>query len=75
MFILVYVDDIMVAASTSNVVASLLKKSSHVFALKDMGELHYFLDIEVTKVNDGIVLTQEKYVNDLIKRLSMGNCK
>lgn len=45
------------------------------FALKDMGELHYFLDIEVTKVNDGIVLTQEKYVNDLIKRLSMGNCK
>jgi hypothetical protein len=64
-----------VASFTPNDVTSLLKKLNHEFALKDLGELHYFLGIEVTKVNDGIVLTQEKYANDLIKRLRMANCK
>ena len=35
------------------------------FALKDLGELHYFLGIEVKKVHDGIVLTQEKYARNI----------
>ena len=44
------------------------------FALKDLGDLHY-LGIEVKKVNDGIVLSQEKYVSDVLKRAGMMNCK
>jgi histone deacetylase 1/2 len=43
--------------------------------LKDLGELHYFLGIEVHKTNGGILLTQEKYVSDLLKRVGMANCK
>lgn len=45
------------------------------FALKDLGDLHYFLGIEVNKCTDGIVLTQGKYVSDLLKNACMTNCK
>jgi hypothetical protein len=71
MFILVYVDDIIVASSRSNVVRALLKELGDEFALKDLRELHYFLEIEVTQNRDGIVLTQEKYANDLLQKSGM----
>jgi hypothetical protein len=50
MFILVYVDDISVASSTQEAVTALLKDLKNDFSLKDLGELHYFLGIEVNKV-------------------------
>jgi hypothetical protein len=75
MFILVYVDDIIVVSSKSHAVANLLKRLSDDFALKDLGDLHYFLGIEVKKVNDGVILSQDKYANDLLKRSGMIQCK
>jgi hypothetical protein len=65
-FMLVYVDDIVVASSSENVVHAHLHNLGLTFALKDLGPLHYFLGIEVKKVHDGIILTQEKYANDLL---------
>ncbi|WVZ95434.1 LOW QUALITY PROTEIN: hypothetical protein U9M48_041200 [Paspalum notatum var. saurae] len=75
MFVLVYVDDIIVASSTQAGISNLLKELSRDFALKDLGDLHYFLGIEVNKVNDGIVLTQDKYASDLLKKVGMSYCK
>jgi hypothetical protein len=43
--------------------------------LKDLGDLHYFLGIEVTKIKDGILLTQQKYANELLQRVGMVGCK
>jgi histone deacetylase 1/2 len=43
--------------------------------LKDLGELHYFLGIEVKRVRDGIIMSQEKYANDLLHRVNMQICK
>jgi hypothetical protein len=45
------------------------------FTLKDLGDLHYFLGIEVTRTLNGIVVTQEKYAYDLFKRAEMVDCK
>jgi hypothetical protein len=33
--------------------------------------LHYFLGIEVKKLHNGIILTQETYANDLLHRVNM----
>ena len=49
MFVLVYVDDIIVTSSTEKATAALLQDLKAEFALKDLGELHYFLGIEVNK--------------------------
>lgn len=74
-FVFVYVDDIIVASSTQGAATKLLQELNQVFALKDLGDLHYFLRIEVSKVRDGIILTQEKYASDLLKRVGMTDCK
>jgi hypothetical protein len=66
MFVLVYVDDIIIASSSQKATEQLLHKLNLEFALKDPRDLHYFLGIEVHKVSDGIVLTQEKYASDLL---------
>jgi hypothetical protein len=75
MFMLIYVDDIIVVSSSDKAVDALLHDLGLDFALKDLGELHYFLGIEVKKVHDGIVLSQEKYANDLLSRVNMKLCK
>jgi histone deacetylase 1/2 len=38
-------------------------------------ELKYFLGIEVKKIDDGLLLSQSKYANDLLKRVGMEHCK
>jgi hypothetical protein len=75
MFILIYVDDIIVESSTKEAMIALLKDLKKDFSLKDLGELHYFLVIEVNKVQDGLILTQEKYASDLLKKAGMSRCK
>jgi hypothetical protein len=75
MFILVYVDDIIVASSSQDATMCLLRDLEKDFALKDLGDLHYFLGIEVTKVKDGILLTQQKYATELLQCVSMISCK
>jgi histone deacetylase 1/2 len=73
-FVLIYVDDIIVASSSSEGTKCLLKALQSEFALKDLGELHYFLGIEVSKLGDGILLSQAKYSNDVLRRTGMQNC-
>ena len=62
---LVYVDDIIVVSSSPKAVEALLLDLRADFALKDLGELSYFLGIEVKKVNDGILMSQQKYASML----------
>jgi hypothetical protein len=54
---MVYVDDIIIASSSSAAVDLLLGQLQSDFALKDLGALSYFLGIEVKKVDDGICLS------------------
>ena len=70
---LIYVDDIIVTSSSMEAVTALLRDLRQDFALKDLGDLHYFLGIEVTKERDGILLSQEKYALDVLSRVGMTN--
>jgi histone deacetylase 1/2 len=74
-YMLIYVDDIIVTGNSMEAIAALLQDLKQDFALKDLGELHYFLGIEVRKDKKGIVLSQEKYALDIISRVGMKNCK
>jgi histone deacetylase 1/2 len=74
-FVLVYVDDIIVVSSSSEATTGLLNELKKDFAFKDLGELHYFLGMEVTKVRDGIILSQDKYATDLLRKVNMFDCK
>lgn len=69
MSMLIYVDDIIVASSMASATSAFLQDLTNDFALKDLGDLHYFLGIEVSKVNSGIILAQKKYANDILRRV------
>jgi hypothetical protein len=75
MMILVYVDDIIVVSSSAEATTLLLQDLEKEFALKDLRDLHYFLGIEVTKTQDGILLSQGKYAAEILLRASMMMCK
>jgi hypothetical protein len=72
-FVLVYIDGIIVASSSYQATQALLQDLQKEFALNDLGNLHYFLGIEGTKKKNGLLLTQEKYASDLLKRVVMSN--
>jgi histone deacetylase 1/2 len=56
-FVLVYVDDIIIASSTPEATSALLKDLDKDFALKDLGDLHFFLGIEVKRSVDGLIMS------------------
>ena len=62
-YVLVYVDDILITKSSKHEVSSLVAKLNHKFAIKDLGELSYFLSIQVQHTIDGgLHLTQTKCI-------------
>uniref|UniRef100_A0A803NJ32 Polyprotein n=1 Tax=Cannabis sativa TaxID=3483 RepID=A0A803NJ32_CANSA len=73
--VLVYVDDILVTGSDPKSVASLITSLNNTFSLKDLGELKYFLGIEVAKTKSGLFLSQAKYAKDLLVRADMHDAK
>jgi hypothetical protein len=66
MLFLVYVDDIIVVSSSAEATTLLLQNLEKEFVLKDLEGLHYFLEIEVTKIQDGILLSQSKYATKIL---------
>jgi hypothetical protein len=74
-FVLIYVVDIIVTSSSDYAISALLKDLNDNFAIKYLGDLHYFLGLEVKKIPNGLVLTQEKYAHDLLAKANMLECK
>jgi hypothetical protein len=74
-YLLVYVDNIVVTSSSSAAVTTLLDDLRSEFALKDLGELHYFLGVQAPKVDGGLSLSQEKYASKILAKAGMQRCK
>ena len=67
-------DDIIVTGSNYQLVQQVILNMQKTFALKDLGELNYFLGIEVSKTTNGFYLSQAKYIADLLAKHNMANC-
>jgi hypothetical protein len=74
-FMLIYVDDIIVSSSSDQAIVALVKELNKDFAIKDLGDLHYFLGIEVKKIQNSLLLTQEKYAMDILDKVGIRDCK
>lgn len=71
-YILVYVDDILITGSSAREVQSLIQGLNQIFALKDLGDLSYFLGIEVQRLsNESLHLSHVKYIKDLLAKAKM----
>ncbi|RVW96138.1 Retrovirus-related Pol polyprotein from transposon RE2 [Vitis vinifera] len=72
--LIVYVDDMIVTRNDSEERKTLQKHLAREFKMKDLGELKYFLGIEVSRSKKGIFLSQRKYALDLLNETSMTAC-
>lgn len=69
---LIYVDDILIIGNNIGAINDFTRRLDKVFSQKDLGELH-FLGIEVYRNSNGMVLTQKRYVDNLLKKFGMQN--
>ena len=75
LILILYVDDMLIVGSNREDIASLKSKLNNAFDMKDLGELRYFLGIEVICTNEGIWLSQRQYALDMLTKYGMAKCK
>lgn len=73
--VVAYVDDLLVTGNNDSEVMALKKSLHTAFTIKDLGPLKYFLGIEVSRNESGILLNQRKYILDLLRDTGMEDCK
>jgi hypothetical protein len=58
-----------------NLITDCKKKLASEFEMKDLGQMHYFLGLEVWRNLGEICLSQGKYAVEILKRFGMMDCK
>jgi hypothetical protein len=73
--IVIYVDDLIITGDSDADISDLKKLLKQKFEMKDLGELHYFLSIEVIHSPKGIWLLQRQYALNKLSEYGMTGCK
>ncbi|GKD55997.1 ribonuclease H-like domain-containing protein [Tanacetum coccineum] len=73
-YLLIYVDDIILTASSTDLLQRIISSLHKEFEMTDFGALNYFLGISVTRDSTGMFLSQRKYAMELLERAHMANC-
>jgi hypothetical protein len=74
-YLLLYVDDMILSASTTALLRHLIQRLHEAFKVKDMGPVHHFLGINVRRTSTGFFLSQAQYAEELLDRAGMAICK
>jgi len=74
-YIGVYVDDIILAGKTNERIQEVKDALSRKFEIKDTGMLQYFLRITIAQNESEIWIGQPKYIDNLLKKCGMQDCK
>ena len=71
----IYVDDIIFGSTNMKMCQEFTKLMQSKFEMSTMGELTHFLGLQVKQTPQGTLIHQTQYVNDLLKKFDMTNCK
>jgi hypothetical protein len=73
--LLLYVDDIVLTASSQNFLRRIVAALQREFSMTDMGALHHFLGVSVDRRGDDLFLSQKQYMLDILDRAGMRDFK
>ena len=75
-FLVLYVDDILLTSNDSNLLIETKHMLSTHFDMKDLGEASYVLGIKILRdrANEVLKLSQRTYIENILKRFNMHNC-
>ena len=71
----IYVDDIVLGSSNVKLCEDFVKAMQGEFEMSMMGELSFFLVLQVRKSKEGIFICQSKYCKEILKKFEMEACK
>ncbi|GJZ48115.1 putative ribonuclease H-like domain-containing protein [Tanacetum coccineum] len=71
----VYVDDIIFGSTKKELCTEFEKLLHKKFQMSSIGELTFFLGLQVTQKDDGIFICQDKYVDEILKKFSFSTAK
>ena len=74
-YLIVYVDNIVITDSDQDGIRKLKQHLFNHYPTKDLGKLKYFLGIEIAQSHFGVVMSQRKYVLDILVEIGMLDCK
>jgi hypothetical protein len=72
---LVYVDDIIFSSNNASLVKWFASAMQSEFEMSMIGELSFFIGLQITQRSEGIFLSQEKYLREMLKRFQMEHYK
>ncbi|WVZ89319.1 hypothetical protein U9M48_035740 [Paspalum notatum var. saurae] len=75
LIIQIYVDDIIFGGSSHALVSSFAEKMSREFEMSLVGELQFFLGLQIKHGPEGTFVHQAKYTRDILKKFEMGDSK
>jgi hypothetical protein len=67
-YLLPYVDDIVLTASSPDLLRRIISALQREFAMKDLSAMHHFLSMQVERRGDGLLLSQRQYMVDILSR-------
>ncbi|GJS62075.1 putative ribonuclease H-like domain-containing protein [Tanacetum coccineum] len=71
----VYVDDIIFSSTKKELCIAFEKLMHEKFQMSSMGELTFFLGLQVKQKKDGIFISQDKYVDEILKKFGFTEVK
>lgn len=74
-YILLYVDDILLTASTNRLLQDIILALKVEFPMTDMGKIKHFLGIKAAYNEKGMFLSQTSYAKNILQRAGMSECK
>ncbi|XP_013615307.1 PREDICTED: uncharacterized mitochondrial protein AtMg00810-like, partial [Brassica oleracea var. oleracea] len=72
--LLLYVDDMLLTGNCTDLLQKLLADLNNQFRMKDLGKMHYFLEIQAIIHESCLFLSQERYARDLLAVAGMTDC-
>jgi hypothetical protein len=75
LIVLVYVDDIVFGGSSNSLVAMFAEDMSWEFEMSMMGELQFFLGLQIKQSKERTFVHQAKYTKDIVRKFKMENSK
>jgi len=75
LYVLVYVDDILITGTNKEAIFVVIKQLQVVFAMKDLDDLGFFLGMQALWDSTGLHIRQPKYIMDLLHNSTMIGAK
>jgi hypothetical protein len=71
----IYVDDIIFGSTNDALSHEFATMMSREFEMSMIGELNFFLGLQIKQLKEGTFITQDKYIKDILKKFKMDDCK